>query len=193
MTRLLENVHPLMCLTRPPWWKLFNTEKLLKKITFKKQTKNRGLMVINSVLQSNHASLDNCSFVWWVAPCTVTCLSLSLSRLCSWGHCCANILAGHSLSRLMIPLAHLVQLFTKGGFCARSWDPCLVLKPPVGILEREATEGAIRELVWSNATYQIKLCFLSARSLHNWHEQMHKSYSSMHTLILSKFPKIEFC
>lgn len=64
----------------------------------------------------------------------------------------------------------------KGRILCEELSSLLGLQPPMGILESEATEGAIRELVWSNAAYQIKLCFLPARSLHNWHEQMHKSY-----------------
>lgn len=60
----------------------------------------------------------------------VICLSalIPVQALCEGGHCCPGILAGHNLcsNRQMVPLAHLLQLLTKGGFCVRSWAPCLV-------------------------------------------------------------------
>lgn len=63
----------------------------------------------------------------------------------------------------------------KGRILCEEMSSLLGLQPQMGIMESKATEGVIRELVWSNAAYQIKLYFLPARSLHNWHEQMHKN------------------
>lgn len=118
------------------------------------------------------------------ATCAVTCLSAligtsPLQAFCEGGHCCPGILAGHNVcnDRQMVPLAHLLQPLTKGGFCARSRAPCLVYS-----LLWESAEwgkrGEDREMVWSNGAYQIKLFFLCARTLHNWHEQVHKKESS---------------
>ena len=62
--------------------------------------------------------------------------------------------------------------------CSQREDSVRVVELPAwftasnGSQESEAREGAIREMVWSNAAYQIKL---PARSLHNWQEQMNKN------------------
>lgn len=47
--------------------------------------------------------------------------------------------------RQMVPLAHLLQFLTKGGFCARSWAPCFVYSLQLGI--RRVKRGRQRSAV----------------------------------------------
>lgn len=83
--------------------------------------------------------------------------------------------------RLMVTQAHLLQLLTKGGFYARHFAPRFVYSLQWESWEMRQHRGVIREVVWSNAAYLIKMCFLLARSLHNWQGQMHKRHTYTHT------------
>lgn len=106
----------------------------------------------------------SCKQLYWPSPELWRAVKFETLQLCPKISCiccnvplcpdCPGVMLGHNLcKRHIVPLVQLLQLLTKGGLCARKWVPCLVYSLQ---WEWSKKKGRDREMIWSNAAYQIK-------------------------------------